>query len=72
MLLAALLVIVAATFFWYRSASQPQVSGKLQMSGLQDAVDIVRDAEGIPHIYAKSAHDAYFALGVTHAQDRLW
>lgn len=72
LLLAALLVIVAATFFWYRSASQPQVSGKLQMSGLQDAVDIVRDAEGIPHIYAKSAHDAYFALGVTHAQDRLW
>ncbi|SMP48490.1 penicillin acylase family protein [Noviherbaspirillum suwonense] len=72
LLLAALLVIVAATFFWYRSATQPQVSGKLQMNGLQEAVDIVRDAEGIPHIYAKSAHDAFFALGVTHAQDRLW
>ena len=72
LLLAALLVIVAATFFWYRSSTQPQISGKLQMNGLQEAVDIVRDAEGVPHIYAKSAHDAYFALGVTHAQDRLW
>jgi len=72
LLLAALLVILAAAFFWYRSAGQPQISGKLQMRGLQDPVDIVRDAEGIPHIYAKSAHDAYFALGVTHAQDRLW
>jgi penicillin amidase len=72
LLLAALLVLVAASFFWYRSAGQPQISGKLQMTGLQDPVDIVRDAEGIPHIYAKSAHDAYFALGVAHAQDRLW
>ena len=72
LLLAALLLTIAAAFFWYRSAGQPQISGKLQMHGLQDTVDIVRDAEGIPHIYAKTSHDAYFALGVTHAQDRLW
>lgn len=70
--LAALLLLIAAGFFWYRSASLPKTSGELSMSGLQNPVDIVRDKEGIPHIYAKSAHDAYFALGVVHAQDRLW
>ena len=58
--------------FWYRSASQPQVDGSLQLAGLKSAVEVVRDAEGIPHIYAKSTDDAYFALGFVHAQDRLW
>jgi penicillin amidase len=72
LVIATLLLITAAAFFWYRGATQPQISGQLRMSGLQAAVDIVRDAEGIPHIYAKSTHDAYFALGVVHAQDRLW
>ncbi|MFL6717375.1 MAG: penicillin acylase family protein [Burkholderiaceae bacterium] len=70
--LAALLLLIAVGFFWYRSASLPKTSGELSMSGLQNPVDVVRDKEGIPHIYAKSAHDAYFALGVVHAQDRLW
>nr|WP_217344614.1 penicillin acylase family protein [Noviherbaspirillum sp. L7-7A]MBV0878779.1 penicillin acylase family protein [Noviherbaspirillum sp. L7-7A] len=70
--IAALLLLVAAGFLWYRSASLPKTSGELSMSGLQSPVDVVRDREGIPHIYARSAHDAYFALGVVHAQDRLW
>ena len=32
----------------------------------------MRDAHAIPHIFAQSAHDAYFAMGFVHAQDRLW
>jgi penicillin amidase len=72
LVIVTLLLITTAAFFWYRGATQPQISGQLRMSGLPAAVDIVRDAEGIPHIYAKSAHDAYFALGIVHAQDRLW
>lgn len=44
----------------------------MSLKGLGAQVDIVRDAEGIPHIYAKSTADAYFALGFVHAQDRLW
>ena len=70
--LVSLLLLLAGLFFLYRSASLPRMSGALRMAGLQATVDIVRDAEGVPHIYAKSAHDAYFALGVAHAQDRLW
>ncbi|RJG00897.1 penicillin acylase family protein [Noviherbaspirillum sedimenti] len=70
-LLAALLLLACA-LFWYRSASQPQIDGILQAPGLSAAVDIVRDAAGVPHIYAQSAGDAYFALGFVHAQDRLW
>ncbi|HTN67562.1 MAG TPA: hypothetical protein VL051_15410, partial [Burkholderiaceae bacterium] len=51
---ALLLMMVAliAVFFWYRSASQPQIDGKLQLAGPGAAIDIVRDAQGVPHIYA--------------------
>jgi penicillin amidase len=70
-LLIAVLAI-AATLAWYRSASQPQIDGNITLQGIGGAIDIVRDAEGIPHIYAKSVDDAHFALGFVHAQDRLW
>lgn len=70
--LGLLLLVLIVTAVWYRSASQPQIDGTVRLAGPTAAIDIVRDAEGIPHIYAKSADDAYFALGFVHAQDRLW
>ena len=39
---------------------------------MQAAVEIARDASGIPHITASSEHDLYVAQGFVHAQDRLW
>ena len=42
------------------------------MSGLSANVDIVRDADAIPHILAVNKPDALFGLGYVHAQDRLW
>jgi penicillin amidase len=72
LVLLAAIAGLATMLAWYRVASQPQIDGKLTLNGLQAAVDIVRDAEGIPHIYAKSIDDAYFGLGFVHAQDRLW
>jgi penicillin amidase len=72
LLLLILLLAALASLAWYRSASQPKIEGQLAMPGLEAPVDVVRDAEGIPHIYARSTHDAWFALGVLHAQDRLW
>jgi penicillin amidase len=67
-----LLLVLLALALWYRYASQPQIDGQRPVPGLQAAVDIVRDAEGVPHIYAASVRDAHFALGFVHAQDRLW
>lgn len=70
-LVLAVLVLMAA-FAWFRGASQPQVDGSVRLQGIAASVDIVRDAEAVPHIFAQSADDAYFALGFVHAQDRLW
>ena len=32
----------------------------------------MRDANAVPHIFAQTEKDAYFALGYAHAQDRLF
>lgn len=44
----------------------------LRLPGLTDEVRIVRDREGIPHIYATNDLDAAFGLGWAHAQDRFF
>lgn len=50
----------------------PQIAGTLPVKGLQAPVEVIRDRWGIPHIYARNAHDLFFAQGYVHAQDRLW
>ena len=64
-------LIVGGGFIWLRS-SLPETDGTIALTGLTAPVTIVRDSDGIPHIRAETAADAYFALGFVHAQDRLW
>lgn len=57
---------------WRARRATPTISGSLQLPGLLDAVEIIRDERGVPHIYAANTHDLFFAQGFVHAQDRLW
>lgn len=74
------LVAASAGLFYFKSylpntvakKSFPQIDGEIQLTGLNAPVDIYRDAMGIPHIYATTAHDLFFAQGYVHAQDRFW
>ena len=52
--------------------SFPKIDGEIQLDGLDGVVDIYRDQMGIPHIYATTQHDLFFAQGYVHAQDRFW
>ena len=52
--------------------SFPDVDGEVQAAGLDGEVEVVRDVDGVPHIYASTAHDLFFAQGYAHAQDRFW
>jgi penicillin amidase len=45
---------------------------RLPLRGLDGPVEIFRDRFGVPHCYAASEHDAFFAQGYVHAADRLW
>ena len=42
------------------------------VAGLSAPIDIIRDADAIPHIFAANKLDGLFGLGYVHAQDRLW
>jgi penicillin G amidase len=70
--LLLILCVSAAGAYLYLRQSLPRTEGEIRLAGLDDAVEVLRDRHGIPHIYAASLADAYFALGFVHAQDRLW
>ncbi|MBV8030744.1 MAG: penicillin acylase family protein, partial [Betaproteobacteria bacterium] len=64
-------VLVCALYIYLRQ-SLPVTEGVERVQGLAGRVEVLRDRYGIPHIYARSLEEAYYALGFAHAQDRLW
>ena len=44
----------------------------LRVAGLRQPVEILRDRDGIAHIYAKNEHDLFFVQGYSAARDRLF
>lgn len=50
----------------------PTLDGTVQAGGLDVPIEIFRDSSGVPHVRAKTTHDAFFGQGFVHAQDRLW
>src|SRR5688500_12022188 len=48
------------------------IDGRLNVAGLRRDVRVLRDGWGVPHIYAESLDDLFFAQGYVAAQDRLW
>src|SRR5689334_24244930 len=73
-LVAVIVVVVlaAAGGRHYLRRSLPQIDGTITVAGASAPIDIVRDADAIPHIFAATKADALFGLGYAHAQDRLW
>jgi len=71
-----LVPLLCASVACGKAASPPpivvQVSGTLTLEGLSSSVRIVRDRWGVPHIYAESRDDLFFAQGFVQAQDRLF
>ena len=54
------------------STSLAVIDGTTTISDLRSDVRVVRDSWGVPHIYAQSADNLFFAQGYVMAQDRLW
>jgi penicillin amidase len=49
-----------------------QLEGEIVLPGLKAPVEVLRDRHGVPHLYAQSADDLFFAQGFVTAQDRLF
>ena len=62
----------AQTLLDSAQARVAQYDGILGVAGLDSAVEVRRDRWGVPHIFARTQHDLFFAQGYVAAQDRLW
>src|SRR5688572_968238 len=54
------------------AAAQSSRTDTLQLSGLREPVEVLRDRWGIAHIYARNEHDLFFAQGYVAAKDRTF
>lgn len=67
------LLVVAAILAWYFAVrSLPDYNATLRVQGISAPVEIVRTTENVPHIFGQTDEDVFFALGLAHAQDRLF
>ena len=64
-----ILVIFLLGFIFWMS---PSYEGEVNLSGLDEQVEVYFDDFGVPHIYALNETDAYKALGYIHAKERLF
>ncbi len=65
-------IAAAATAYYLAGRSLPDYDATWQVAGVEVPFEIVRDRNAVPHILARTDHDAFFGLGFAHAQDRLW
>ncbi len=73
-LVVAFIFVAVVTGLFYQttqSGLEPE-SGVIKLAGLTAPVKVIRDAAGVPHIYAQNRLDLARALGYTQAQDRLF
>ena len=53
-------VVLLGGYIFYRDLTRgplPKHNGELQIAGLNDKVEILRDKWGVPNIYASNMHD---------------
>jgi penicillin amidase len=71
-LCASVFIFQSVTIQKLAENSLALIDGEIDVEGLQSTVRVVRDRWGVPHIYAPSEQDLFFAQGYVAAQDRLW
>jgi penicillin G amidase len=67
-----LVIILTGVWRWFTRQAFPRTAGTVEIAGLSQPVEIVRDEYGVAHIYAHTPYDLFFAEGYVHAQERYW
>ena len=67
----ALTLLMGLNFLGCRKASPPEIHSHT-FPQLKQAVEILVDRWGVPHIYAENDHDLFFGQGYYAARDRLF
>lgn len=55
--------MIPATRLLWVLVSLPLFAEEVALTGLKQPVEILRDRWGVPHIYAQTAEDLFFAQG---------
>ena len=71
-LLVAVVLVVVVTVVVTVRRPLPDWSGAVEVPGLSADAEVLRDARGVPQIYADTAGDLFYAQGYVHAQDRFF
>ena len=67
------LATVVLLFQWQNIySSLPKLDNELSLTSLKAQVNITRDSNGIPSIYASTRNDSALALGYLHSQERFF
>ncbi|HAX42697.1 MAG TPA: penicillin acylase family protein [Bryobacteraceae bacterium] len=61
---------IRATVLLLAALSAP--AAEIAVPGLREPAEILVDRWGVPHIYARNFHDAFFTQGLNAARDRLF
>lgn len=71
---AVLIVLILGLtgIYYFAARSLPDYNETHPVEGISAPVEIVRTTDNVPHIFGATDADVYFALGLAHAQDRLW
>jgi len=67
-----LVLALGGAWLWVSRQPFPKTRGSITLDGIDAPVKIFRDRYGVPHIYARTSDDLFFAQGYVHAQDRFW
>ena len=70
--LSVLFFITLMLVYYFATRSLPDYNKNYEFLGLNGPVEVVRNTNNVPHIFAQNVEDVYFGLGFSHAQDRLW
>jgi penicillin G amidase len=70
--LLVIVIVVAGAGVFFVQRAFPETNGEIIADGLESPVRVIRDTDGVPHVYAENTHDLYFAQGFVHAQDRFF
>ena len=67
-----LILVAAVAVIVVLRGPLPRHSGEVILSGPRAEIRMLRDHRAVPHIYATTDHDLFFAQGYVHAQERFF
>ena len=71
-LIKLILIISITILYSCKSYNNNSKKDKIQVKGIVNKVEVLRDKWGINHIYAKNQNDLFFSQGYLAAKDRLF